>query len=258
MSIVTFLTDFGSVDGYVGAMKGVVLCRAPRASLVDISHQIAPQDVRAGAWALRQAAPFFPAGTIHVAVVDPGVGSERRPLVVESAGQIYVGPDNGLLSAAYDGAWRAWQLTREELFLRPTSATFHGRDIFASVAAHLAAGRAPEACGELIDDPVSLGFERVVAERDAAEVCGRVIHIDRFGNLITNIVLGAEEVGRWRCQLGAREIGVVARTFADVHRGAWVAYLGSSMLLEIGKRDGDGARELSSGLDSEVRLWPLK
>ena len=185
--LVTLLSDFGTRDGYVGAMKGVILSRAPRARVVDLTHDIAPQDVRAGARALRQAVPWFPSGTIHVAVVDPGVGTSRRPLLVRSQGQLLVGPDNGLLSLAAATDAEAWVLDRPELFLDELSATFHGRDVFASVAGHLAAGRlarAPAArawtSSRVLQEPrPRAGGKRAAAGRGASRRSFRQPHHQR-------------------------------------------------------------------------------
>jgi S-adenosylmethionine hydrolase len=235
-AIVTLLSDFGTADGFVGAMKGVVLSRAPLARIVDLTHDIAPHDVRAGAWALREAAATFPQGTIHVAVVDPGVGTERRAILLLSCGQLYLGPDNGLLSLAAPQG-QGWVLDRPELFCRGVSSTFHGRDIFASVAGHLAAGVAPEACGTPIATWARL--ERPVATLSENEVQGEVVHVDRFGNLVTNIICAElDSVDGWEVHLDDRPLGAIRTTFGDVDRGRWVAYTGSSGALEIAVREG--------------------
>jgi len=235
-AIVTLLSDFGTADGFVGAMKGVVLSRAPDARVVDLTHDIPPHDVHAGAWALREAATAFPQGTIHVAVVDPGVGTERRAIMLLSRGQLFLGPDNGLLSlAAPEG--QGWVLDRPEWFCPGASRTFHGRDIFASVAGHLAAGVAPEACGAPITSWVRL--ERPVATLSENEVRGEVVHVDRFGNLVTNIICAElDSVDGWEVHLDGRSVGAIRATFGDVDRGQWVAYTGSSGALEIAVREG--------------------
>jgi S-adenosyl-L-methionine hydrolase (adenosine-forming) len=248
--IVTLLTDFGTVDGYVGAMKGVILVRAPDAHVVDLTHDIPPQDVRAGAWALREAARTFPADTIHVAVVDPEVGTGRRPLLLESAAQLLLGPDNGVLSLAATAA-RGWVLDRPEHFRAEVSATFHGRDIFAAVAGRLAAGLLPGACGSATASWVQIDESRAHPSQD--EIRGHVVHADRFGNLVTNVgrdLLGQET---WSVRLAGRAVGPLRRTFGDVARGEWVAYLGSAGRLEIAVRDGS-AREAGGNIDDEVIL----
>lgn len=252
---ITLLTDFGTADGYVGAIKGVILSRAPGATLIDITHDIAPQDVAAGARALREAAPWFPAQTIHLAVVDPGVGTSRAPLLLQGGGQLWIGPDNGLLSLAAPPSSQGWVLNRADLFQPRPSHTFHGRDIFASVAGHLAAGLAPERCGEPVERWVQLDQPRPRCE--PGEVRGQVVHVDRFGNLITN--LDRDVVGqpwRWQVHLGQRQLGPIHQTFADVESGRWVAYIGSSGVLEIAVRDGDAADALqrADARQTEVML----
>lgn len=259
MAIVTLLSDFGTVDGYVGAMKGVILSRAPSATLVDLTHDIAPQNVRAGAWALKQTVPHFPPGTIHVGVVDPGVGSARNPLLLRRGdGQLLVGPDNGLFSHVAGPGAQAFVLDRRELFLPEVSRTFHGRDIFAAVAGHLAAGRPPEQCGTQTDSWVTLPAADVIVAPAGEPRRGRVVHVDRFGNLVTNLPVSLLAGRSWRVELAGRPIGAVQATFASVDPGAWVAYPGSSGLLELAVRDGDAAAELgdSDPLQLEVMLCP--
>jgi S-adenosylmethionine hydrolase len=183
MTIITLLTDFGSF--YPAAMKGVILSRAKGVTLVDIAHDIPPQDVRAGAFALLSTAGYFPSGTIHLAVVDPGVGSKRLSIVIDSGGHLFVGPDNGLLMPAAQslGRPRAYEIVLEPLDLHP-SPTFHGRDVFAPAAALLAQGRAPQDMGpEIRPEELSFGAPR----RTKKGIEAAVIYVDRFGNLITNM-----------------------------------------------------------------------
>lgn len=189
--IITLTTDFGP-GLFVGQMKGVLLSICPEARLVDLEHNIAPQDVMAGALALEQAMGVFPEGTVHLAVVDPGVGGERRALVVEAAGYLWVGPDNGLFSAVLnaDPEARCYEITDKSVFRQPVSATFHGRDIFAPAAAHLAKGRAASSLGPAISDPVRLDWPEPRQEGHA--LVGAVLMADRFGNLMTN--LGREKI----------------------------------------------------------------
>jgi len=241
--IVTLLTDFGTVDGFVGAIKGVILGHAPSAQVVDLTHEIPPQDIVAGARALQEAVRFFPAGTIHVAVVDPGVGTARRPLLINSGGQLLVGPDNGLLSMAAAAGSPAWFLEWEEWFLTPLSSTFHGRDVFASVAGHLAAGTPPQSFGPSTDAWVCL--EQSLAESRGDQILGRVIYADRFGNLVTNIDAQLMvDAASWEVSLGQRAIGPIRRTYGEVEPGQWVAYIGSSGRLEIAVRE-SSARALA-------------
>ena len=179
MRAITLLTDFGTADYFVGAMKGVILSINPQAVIADITHEIPAQDVAAGAWQLLAAYETFPAGTIHVAVVDPGVGSVRRPMVVSAGDYLFVGPDNGLFTYVYDrhSSFAAFHITETKYFRHPVSNTFHGRDIFAPVAAALSNGADIASLGTRISDPVRL----------PSPTGAQIIHIDRFGNLITNI-----------------------------------------------------------------------
>jgi S-adenosylmethionine hydrolase len=176
---ITLLTDFGTADYFVGAMKGVILSINPQAVIVDITHEIPAQDVAAGAFTLLAAYDAFPAGTIHVAVVDPGVGSARRPIVVSAGEYLFVGPDNGLFTYIFDrhSSFEAFHISEKKYFHHSVSNTFHGRDIFAPVAAALSTGVDPSSLGPRISDPVRL----------STPAGPQIIHIDRFGNLITNI-----------------------------------------------------------------------
>src|SRR6267143_317131 len=183
--IVTLTTDFGARDSYVAAMKGVILGIAREARLVDVSHEVAAHDITEAALALEAAAPFFPSGTVHLAVVDPGVGTARRGLAVAADGHIFVGPDNGLFTPFLDGdGWRAFELAEADYRLPEVSRTFHGRDVFAPAAAHVATGVDPSRLGPRLVDPVRLAWPEVRAV--AGAVAGAVVHADRFGNLITS------------------------------------------------------------------------
>jgi S-adenosylmethionine hydrolase len=185
---VTFLTDFGTHDPFVGIMKGVVLGICPDASLVDLCHEIPAHDILHGSFVLHTAVGVFPAGTIHVGVVDPGVGGARRPILAAIDGQFFVGPDNGVLSYPLATAERyeVRRLSVETFWRHPVSASFHGRDIFAPVAGHLAAGVNPDRFGPVITDPVRLEIPRPKANA-AGRVQGQVMRVDRFGNCLTNI-----------------------------------------------------------------------
>jgi len=254
VAIVTFTTDFGFSDGYVGAMKGVVLSLAPGATLVDITHGIAPQDVVAGAMALAQAAPLFPRGTIHVAVVDPGVGGARADVVVEAAGGFFIGPDNGVLTLAAPAPRQVYRIDAAAFRREPVSPTFHGRDVFAPTAGRLAAGQPASSAGPHFGELVEL--DQPLVRRVGDRVEGAVTHVDAFGNLLTS--LGADLVpsdaqveisgraGTFRPALG--------QTFADVAPGELVAYIGSSGQLEIGRRDGSAADLIGAARGSAVRL----
>ncbi|HJS44302.1 MAG TPA: SAM-dependent chlorinase/fluorinase [Gemmatimonadales bacterium] len=243
--IITLLTDFGTADSYVAEMKGVLLSRAPHATLVDISHQIDPGDIRAGQYLLERTWRRFPEGTVHLAVVDPGVGSSRRAIAADSSSHRFVAPDNGLLSFLHEGA-------RFVSLAVPTHAspTFHGRDVFAPVAAALADGAALDALGTLIIDPYQTPIP--AAQHDGTTVVGEVIHIDRFGTLVSNIPARVVEPGV-RIRVGDTDIGPLSRTFRDVARGVLVAFVGSGGTVEIAVRDGSAARMLGVGVGAEVR-----
>jgi S-adenosylmethionine hydrolase len=192
VSTITLLTDFGTADYFVASVKGVILTANPQARIVDITHEIPPQDIEAGAFTLFAACSSFPAGTIHVAVVDPGVGSSRRAILVKTCEGYFVGPDNGIFSyvcersEAQGDALELFHLDNDKYFRRPVSATFHGRDVFAPVAAALSLSLKPEALGASISEIVRLASLRTTTSR-AGSLLARVIHIDRFGNCVTNI-----------------------------------------------------------------------
>ena len=185
--LITLLTDFGVRDEYVGCLKGVILGLNPRAVLVDLSHEVPPQDIRAGAFILAATAPFFPTGTIHLAVVDPGVGTSRRPLAARCRGQFWVGPDNGLFHLIFAGQGDLEIVSLENpAYFRPqVAATFHGRDLFAPVAAHLSLGVDLRQLGPTVTDPIRLPWPEPTFT--AKIIRGEIIHVDRFGNLVSNI-----------------------------------------------------------------------
>lgn len=187
MSVITLLTDFGSADYFVGAVKGVILSLDPQALIVDLTHEIAAQDIEAAAFTLLAAYKSFPKGTVHVAVVDPGVGSTRRGIVVAAGEQLFVGPDNGIFSYIYEreSKFKMYELTNADFFREEVSPTFHGRDIFAPVAAALSNGATVAELGTEVSDPVRL--PPLSLERRGSQLVARIIHIDRFGNCVTNI-----------------------------------------------------------------------
>jgi S-adenosyl-L-methionine hydrolase (adenosine-forming) len=247
--IITLLTDFGTADGYVGEIKGVLLTRLPDAHLIDITHDVPPQDVESGRLVLARTWRRFPAGTVHVVVVDPGVGSERAALAVSSDGRFLVGPDNGVLSPAL--------LLADAHAVRlplPAGAapTFHGRDLFAPAAADLAAGMPLDALGSQAAAPVVRRTPEAYRQPDGA-VRGEVIAIDRFGNAITNLV---------GLRGGVIEVNgsalPVRRTYAAGTSGLPVAVVGSTGLIEIAVRDGSAALELRLARGSVVVLRPLR
>jgi len=255
--IITLLSDFGSRDAYVGIMKGVMLGICPAAHLVDLSHQVPPQAVTIGALLLRSAIRYFPIGSVHLAVVDPGVGSERNAIAVIGERAILVGPDNGLLvpAAMMIGRYSARRLTCTELFVQPVSATFHGRDVFAPVAAHLAAGVAPETLGPELPElqPLALPAPRV--ERSA--VCGEVIYVDHFGNLITNIDVTALRAFRPHTvsvSIAETMISHLVDSYAAAAPASPLALIGSWGLLEVAVRDGNAAAALRAGIATRVTV----
>jgi S-adenosylmethionine hydrolase len=257
--IVTFTTDFGFRDGYAGAMKGVVLSMAPDAKLVDITHGVPARDVMAGAVALASAAAFFPPGTIHVAVVDPGVGAARAGLIVEAGGSLFVGPDNGLLSLAARPPRRIFAIESPSFRREVVSPTFHGRDVFAPAAARLATGARADEAGPARETMVDLAALSSAgpARPGVVTIEGKVIHVDVFGNLITSVPAQALSAEPAVVEVHGKE-GVFhpafGRTFSDVEPGALVAYVGSGGQLEIARRDGSAAERVGAERGSIVRV----
>ena len=247
MSVVTLLTDFGLSDWFVGTVKGVILQRSPRTQIVDLTHVIPPGDIAAGAFALAAAVPFFPRGTIHLAIVDPGVGTGRRAVAIRTPQGWFVGPDNGLFSIALrdQRILQVRELTGSRVALQPTSHTFHGRDLFAPAAAHLAARRSPAGLGP-IGVPRVNRIDWPEPTREPGRARGVVVYIDRFGNGITNLPndwfshSGREShwamVGRRRIPLG--------ESYQSVPPGEPVAVPGSAGWLELAVNRGSAARDL--------------
>jgi S-adenosylmethionine hydrolase len=245
--IVTLLTDFGTADGYVGEMKGVLVTGAPGVTLVDVAHDLAPQDVDGARLALARYWRRFPVGTVHVAVVDPGVGSSRASLAVESEGRYLVGPDNGVLSPALLHAGARCVALRVPASAAPT---FHGRDVFAPAAAELARGAELDSLGATHPSPIVRRTPEPTRRADGA-VCGVVITIDRFGNAVTNLIARRGGV----VEVGQRSL-VLARTYSEAAPGEPVALVGSSGLVEIAVRDGSAAAALGLRHGSAVTLVP--
>jgi S-adenosylmethionine hydrolase len=251
--IITLTTDFGTDDPFAGIMKGVIASINPEAVVIDLTHGIGPQDVREGAFVLAFGARHFPKGTIHVAVVDPGVGGARRAIVVRAGDYLFVGPDNGVFSWAAGDFTRAVvrEITRPDYMGPSISATFHGRDVFAPAAAHLSRGVHPEELGPQVTDPVLLPFPR--PERTDTEVVGEVLYIDRFGNLITNIDPPDRELVR-EVAVGAMKIAGVGTSYGEGGPGEAVALVGSSGYLEIAVNLGSAQRLLSASVGDRVRV----
>lgn len=256
---ITLTTDFGLRDHYVGTMKGVILSRCPDARMVDISHEIPPFSILEAAYTIDQAAPFFEPGTVHLLVVDPGVGTPRRPLCIEASGHYFVAPDNGCLSliAKRDPRMRARELANRSLWLPSTSATFHGRDIFSPVAAALAGQLARyEDLGPAIQGIQLLGGLEPRAEGGGLWTA-MIWSVDRFGNAITN--LKASEfpqvsAGRFRIQAGHATVSRFARTFGEAAPDECFAFAGSSGYWELGMNQQSAARRLGLAAGDSITL----
>lgn len=244
--LITLLTDFGQSDSYVAEVKGVVLCAAPAATLIDISHDVPLGSVVAGQYLLSRTWHRYPPGTVHLAVVDPGVGTARRALAASAHGHHFVAPDNGLLTPVL-GAATVVQLPVPD----DASATFHGRDVFAPAAARLALGEALAALGPAVSDPFRSPLPVPREERGC--MVGEVIYIDRFGTLITNVPAAAVE-GAGQVTIGGEFTAPVGRTFRDVELGALVAFGGSGGTVEIAACERSAAQALGVGVGAEVRL----
>lgn len=246
--LITLFTDFGTADGYVAEMKGVLYDMAPNAEVVDLSHEVPPQGVERARLSVARYWRRFPARTVHIIVVDPGVGGERAALAVASEGRFLVGPDNGVLSPA--------MLTSDVRVVKlpipgHAAPTFHGRDVFAPAAAALARGEAFDSLGAPFPTPIIRRTPNAVRSPDGA-LMGEVIAIDRFGNLVTNLVTTGDHIVEF-----ARRRLPLRATYGDVAPGTLVALVGSSGLVEIALRDGDAAQTLGAELGAPVTLRPL-
>lgn len=256
MTIVTLTTDFGLADSYVAAMKGVILGIAPQARIVDITHQIAPQDVRAAAFVLAGALPYFPADAVHLVVVDPGVGSARRPIAVQSGPTRFVGPDNGVFTPALTaGQPLVVQLENQQYWRPAVSRTFHGRDIFAPVAAHLAAGAPLAALGAPVRDPVLLESAEPVRLANGV-LRGQIVHADRFGNLISNIPAGWLAGQEWTVHIAGQSLVGVQPAYASVPEGQMLALVTSNDTLEVAVRGGSAAEMLAVAAGEPIEARP--
>jgi len=256
MQIITLTTDFGTQDWFVGAMKGVILGLAPRAAIVDLTHEIPAGDIRAGAFALAAGCQFFPKGTVHVAVVDPGVGGARKAIAVRTANYFFVGPDNGVLSFALtrEKIKSVRRLENADYFLQPVSRTFHGRDIFAPVAAHLSRGARVSKFGPPQKDFVRLPWPRPRARANRVE--GEVVFIDRFGNAITNIAnADLNTPNRLKVFLGRKLLCPVKPFYQSVSAGRAVAVPGSGGFLEIAVNGGSATKRFGLKPGDRVKLF---
>ncbi len=255
--IITLTTDFGYKDPFVGIMKGVVARINPLAQIIDLSHGIAPQDIMGAALILRHSVNFFPPGSIHVVVVDPGVGSSRRPLLIECRGNFFIGPDNGVLSLSLGGEepTRMVHLSNTEYHRRPVSATFHGRDIFAPVAAHLSAGVDFTAFGDAVENITRIHWPRV--SKTPRGLQGEIVYIDGFGNLFTNITeqdLGAFPDGRFAIGIGGVLIQGLATNYVAGGTGQCVALINSWGLLEIAVYLGSAERACGARIGDKLDI----
>jgi hypothetical protein len=251
--IITLTTDFGLVDHYVGTLKGVLLSRCPEAQIIDITHEIPAFALYAGAYAIDQAAPYFPFGTIHVLVIDPGVGTIRKPLLVEALGQLFIAPDNGVLSLiiARDPCATLREAANRQLWLPNPSSTFHGRDVFAPLAAAIASGATrPEDAGPKIAK-IELLPDLEPTEVAAGVWRGKVLSVDHFGNVITNF-RGAG--GSFCLIIGDREIGEFRQTFGGAAEGLVFIYPGSSGYLEVGMNRQSAASLLRAAPGDDISL----
>lgn len=251
MAVITITTDFGTRDGYVGEVKGVLATLAPATVVVDIAHDLAPGDVRGAAWVLGRIWTRFPAGSVHLAIVDPGVGGPRLPLAVLAAERWYVGPDNGLLTSVL-GTHSVAEARRIDITLggRPSS-TFHGRDVFAPAAARLASGAEPGQIGPEVDRSRIVELTMPRPERRGDALHGHVVHVDRFGNLVTNLP-NEELPPAAAVRVAGVTVPEVSSSYDAVGRGELVATLGSGGTLEIALRDGSASGRLGVGRDEEV------
>lgn len=255
--LITLTTDYGTSDVFAGVMKGVILSINPEANVVDITHSVLAHDILDGALAIGNAYKYFPPKTIHVVVVDPGVGTERRPILVAGDQHYFVAPDNGVLSSVFEQCetLHVWNLISEHYFRQPVSKTFHGRDVFAPVAAWLTKSWQTSGFGEPISDFVRFSLPKVKVSPEGVK--GVVLRADHFGNLITNLT--AQDVpallvphGTLRILVGKERITKVVQTFADGVAGEPVALIGSSGYLEISVNRGSAAKTLGAGRGVEV------
>jgi S-adenosylmethionine hydrolase len=260
--VVTITTDFGIEDSYVGTMKGVALRIYPEVRLVDITHQVKPQDVLEASLILENAYPFFPVGSVHLAVVDPGVGTDRRPLLVATDECYFVGPDNGIFTRILESkpVEAIIHLVNPCFRLASISGTFHGRDVFAPAAAYLARGVAPAEFGPPVDDAVRV--DASVPRIYPDQICGEVIYVDSFGNIVTNISRKqfTEVVGesRMRITINGKKIEQIVRSYMDGERGKALALFGSSDLLEIAVAGGRADRRIGAGKGDTVLVDVLR
>jgi S-adenosylmethionine hydrolase len=259
--VITLLTDFGTQDHYVASLKGVILGINPRCTIVDISHHVGSHDIQGAAFLLGNAFGSFPKGTIHVSVVDPGVGGPRRPILIVTPRYYFVGPDNGLFTFALlqDQVRLAVALTRRKYFLPRIRSTFHGRDVFAPVAAHLSKGVRPQAFGQKIDTWETLHVPR--PKRKGRALQGEIVHIDVFGNLTSNIseaslseFSGAQP---FSIRVGKKTIDGLKKAYCEAKKGGVMALIGSGGFLEVSVREGSARKELDVKRGDKIEVLIL-
>jgi hypothetical protein len=248
MNLVVILTDFGNRDPFVGVMKGVMLSLNSRIKFVDLTNEVTPFNIREAALILKTSYSYFPKGSIFLAVVDPGVGSERRALIVKSVERYFVGPDNGIFTPFFKGEWEAYSMPVKG----GVSSTFHGRDIFAPAAAMLTLGKHPSELGDRISDPVTLYWPEPVIEGKI--IRGEVLYIDRFGNLITNIEGELLNAGVDLVEIGGFKIVGLKTHYFEAERGELLALIGSSNYLEISVREGNAKGILKVNIGTPVKV----
>jgi S-adenosylmethionine hydrolase len=258
--VITLTTDFGLSDHYVGVMKGVILSIVPHARIVDITHELPAYEPLEAAYTIEQAYRWFPKKTVHVAVVDPGVGSTRRPILMEAAGQYFVGPDNGIFTlVAERETHKVREITTEKFFLKPVSRTFHGRDVFAPVAAHLAKGITPARFGKPVDNYLRLGMTK--PQRTARRAwTGMILRVDRFGNLVTNFHVddfGKQIQQKFDMAVGMTTVGKLATSYAECAPGEVFVIVGSGGYLEISANKASAAKLLgcAAGAPAELTIY---
>jgi S-adenosylmethionine hydrolase len=257
--VVTLTTDFGLADHYVGTVKGVLVTRCPGVRIIDISHEIPPFSIYSGAYTIDQAAPYFPAGTIHVIVIDPGVGTARKPLVLEALHQYFIAPDNGVLTMIIgrDPKAKAYEIETRDMWLSPPSSTFHGRDIFAPVAAALASGATKLRKIARRLTKIELVPDLRPRQINAGEWEGKLLSIDRFGNAITNFSITGFPMlasSRFSIHVGRHRIATFKSTFGDAPDGVCFAYAGSSGYIELAVKQQSAAALLNASAGDRITL----
>lgn len=256
--IITLLTDFGTKDSYVASIKGVILSINPHCLVVDITHQVSPHDIQEGAFILANAYSYFPKGTIHLSVVDPGVGGPRKPILLVTQNYFFIGPDNGLFTfiAQREKVKQVVVLTKQKYFAPKVSKTFHGRDLFAPVAAHLSLGIKPVAFGHEMNTIIKIGFQKPMLKE--GKLLGEILHIDTFGNLVSNI--DKENLFRFTkgqpfvIRAGGKTISGLKEGYWEGKKGGPIALLGSSGFLEISVREGNAQKMLKLKRGDQIAI----